>query len=247
MRYIHQDNIHNFSAPRQVVPEIMKLLQPNSVVDVGCGTGTWLKIFQEFGVQEILGIDGDYVDLSLLKIDRNFFKSFDLEKELKLESKFDLAISLEVAEHLKYESSDIFVKSLCELSETIIFSAAIINQGGQNHINEQNPQFWIDIFQKNGYQILDILRPIFWDNKEIDFWYRQNILLFTKNSNVVNKLSKMPNFLGKNLVHPIGFIGRDKMAKNLKNENQNIINGHKGLKFYIKLLVNYLKNKFSNV
>lgn len=244
VRYIHQESVHNFVAPNEVVPVIIDLINPKSVIDVGCGTGTWLKIFQDLGIQEVLGIDGEYVDLSLLKIEKHLFKAFDLEKELNLNKKFDLAISLEVAEHLKFESSDIFVKTLCDLSETIIFSAAITNQGGQNHINEQNPEFWIEKFQENGYELFDVLRPIFWDNDKVDFWYRQNMFVFTKDILIKNKLSTLIDFKGKHLVHPLGFKGRDIIAKHYTKEYEKIVDGNKSFKFYLKLFFMFLKNKF---
>ncbi len=244
VRYIHQESVHNFVAPKEVVPVIIDLLNPKSVIDVGCGTGTWLKIFQDLGIQEVLGIDGEYVDLSLLKIEKHLFQAFDLEKELNLNKKFDLAISLEVAEHLKFESSDIFVKTLCDLSETIIFSAAITNQGGQNHINEQNPEFWIKKFQENGFELFDVLRPIFWDNNKVDFWYRQNMFVFSKDISIKNKLSTLESFKGKHLVHPLGFQGRDLIAQRFLKENEKIVGGNKNFKFYFKLFFMFFKNKF---
>ena len=161
IRYIHEELVHNFNAANEVVPLILKLLNTKSVVDVGCGTGTWLKIFEANGVQDILGIDGNYVDQKLLKIDFDKFIAYDLETFFKSEKKFDLAISLEVAEHLSIDSADVFVQTLSGLSETIIFSAAITNQGGQNHINEQEPKYWIEKFENLEYKLFDILRPVF--------------------------------------------------------------------------------------
>lgn len=245
IRYIHLESVHNFIAPKEVVPEILNLINPKSVVDVGCGTGTWLKVFQDLGIKDILGIDGDYVDLSLLKIEKIFLSTFDLEKKMSLNRKFDLALSLEVAEHLSFESSDIFVKTLCDLSDTIIFSAAIPNQGGQNHINEQEPKYWIEKFEKEGFMLFDVLRPIFWDNPNVDSWYRQNMFLFTKNVNLKVKLSSSKSFGGKYLVHPVLSKGKDDSIIYYKNQLERINAGKKDGRFYLKLLLNALKNKFS--
>jgi len=244
IKYVHQENTHNYIAPKQVVPKLMELLEPKSVVDVGCGTGTWLKIFQELGVLDILGIDGHFVDQNILKIEKKFFHPADLEKEVKINRKFDLAISLEVAEHIKFESSDLFIKSLVDLSDTIVFSAAISHQGGQNHINEQNPEFWIQKFNLQGYQLFDVLRPIFWNDEKVDFWYKQNMLIFTKNSKIELKLKNLNSFEGNCLVHPIGFVDRTNLFNYQKRENTAIKTGKKELLFYLKLFYKYFKSKF---
>jgi len=202
VRYIHEENFHNFGAANEIVPFIINILEPKSVVDVGCGIGTWLKVFKDNGVADILGIDGDYVDKEMLKINPKNFKEFNLEKLYISKRKFDLAISLEVAEHLSPRTADDFVKTLIGLSNTIIFSAAIPNQGGQNHINEQKPIYWIEKFEKRGFKLYDILRPIFWNNQNVDSWYRQNIFLFTNQINLERKLNTFKSFYGYHLVHP---------------------------------------------
>lgn len=121
MFYVHDESVHNTKAPKEIVPQIIKLIQPNSVVDVGCGIGTWLSVFEDFGVEDVVGIDGDYVNRTLLHIDEKKFISRDLTKPLKLDRKFDLAVCLEVAEHLPEKSANTFVESLVSLSDTILF------------------------------------------------------------------------------------------------------------------------------
>jgi SAM-dependent methyltransferase len=244
IRYIHEETVHNFKAAREVVPFVLELLGSKSVVDVGCGIGTWLKVFEENGISAILGIDGSYVDKSLLKIDKHNFVDFDLEKVYHTDRKFDLAISLEVAEHLSIDSSDVFVKTITNLSDTVIFSAAIPEQGGQNHINEQEPKYWIEKFEKEGYQLFDVLRPIFWDNQNVDSWYRQNMLLFTKNVDVKVKLDSLESFAGKHLVHPILSKGKDVNLIHFKNQVERINAGNKDVRYYLGLLLKALKRKF---
>jgi SAM-dependent methyltransferase len=243
IRYVHEEIVHNFKAANEVVPFIVELLNPKSIVDVGCGIGTWLKVFEDIGVGTILGIDGSYVDKKLLKIGVDKFVDFDLEQLYKSEIKYDLALSLEVAEHLSFESSDIFVKTLCDLSDTIIFSAAIPNQGGQNHINEQEPKYWIEKFEKEGYKLFDVLRPVFWNNLNVDSWYRQNMLLFTKNNALFPKLDSLNNFSGKHLVHPELFKGKDDSLIHYNHQLERINTGKKEVRYYLKLLYVALKRK----
>lgn len=58
------DNIRNGSlrSAQVVVPIAIELARPKSVVDVGCGDGTWLSVFRHLGVNDTLGLDGDYVN-----------------------------------------------------------------------------------------------------------------------------------------------------------------------------------------
>lgn len=245
VRYIHEETVHNFKAAREVVPFLLEILDVRSVVDVGCGIGTWLKVFEENGVQDILGIDGDYVDKSLLKIDNQKFIEYDLEKLYNTDRKFDLAISLEVAEHLSFDSADVFVKTICNLSDTILFSAAIPYQGGQNHINEQEPNYWIEKFEGEGYKLFDVVRPIFWENEIVDSWYRQNMLLFTKNGNLLTTLDSYESFGGKHLVHPVLSQGKTGSVNYYKNQLERIEQGKKDIRFYWSLLLKALKRKVS--
>ena len=89
----------SLKSAKHIVPLVLKLVQPKSVVDVGCGTGEFLYVFRKFGIKNILGIDGAWVDKRKLCIPENCFLSANLEKPLKINRKFDLVISLEVAEH----------------------------------------------------------------------------------------------------------------------------------------------------
>jgi len=99
---------------------------------------------------------------------------------LTLEKSLTSSISLEVAEHLPESSAESFVGSLVKHGDTIIFSAALPNQGGQNHLNEQWKQYWIDLFGKYNYKVYDLIRPLIWEMPEVDYWYKQNMLVFSK-------------------------------------------------------------------
>ncbi|MEG4838547.1 glycosyltransferase [Microcoleus sp. B9-D4] len=171
------------TSAREIIPLLLDLLQPilpKSVVDVGCGTGSWLAAFHKLGISDCLGIDGDYVDRTILQIPLNQFQSADLKQPLQINRKFDLAISLEVAEHLPATCAENFVNSLTQLAPVILFSAAIPFQGGVEHVNEQWPQYWVYYFQQNGYAVIDCLRKKIWNNEKVEPWYAQNILIFVK-------------------------------------------------------------------
>ncbi|TFV97260.1 methyltransferase domain-containing protein [Algoriphagus kandeliae] len=199
MNYIHTSDIHNLNSPNTILPILFEIFKPKSILDVGCGIGTWLKSSSNLGVLDILGIDGEYVNRDLLLINEESFRGFDLNFEFNLNRQFDLILCLEVAEHLSESSSNVLINSLVKHSNVILFSAAIPGQGGQNHLNEQWPVYWVEKFSKHGFVFLDIIRPIIWDNPQIDFWYKQNIFLVVKESHELAAKFKSSSL---SLVHP---------------------------------------------
>ena len=150
-----------------IVPLVMDLVRPASVVDVGCGTGVWLAQFVEAGVSTWLGLDGDYVNRADLRIDPQTFQAADLAEPQRLDQRFDLAVSLEVGEHLPEEAAAILVGSLVAAAPVVLFSSAIPGQGGNHHINEQWPEYWAELFEQQNYVTADVIRPKVWDNESV--------------------------------------------------------------------------------
>ncbi|MGA7394345.1 MAG: methyltransferase domain-containing protein, partial [Terrimicrobiaceae bacterium] len=159
---------------------IIAAVQPSTVIDVGCGVGTWLAVLTESGVPDVWGIDGDYVDRSLLQIPRERFLPHDLTMPIHLERRFDLVLCLEVAEHLPADSAPTLVDSLVGLGPVIVFSAAIPYQGGTHHLNEQWPEYWTRLFAARGYAPVDNVRRQIWQLDDVQWYYAQNILLFVE-------------------------------------------------------------------
>ncbi len=182
----------SFRSAMKIIPLVQELIPIKSVVDVGCGTGSWLKAFQKNGVRTIYGVDGNQT--GLLEIPRNRFFRTDLRRPFKLKEKFDLAVSVEVAEHLPKKSADSFVKNLTDLAPAVLFSAAIPGQGGDHHINEQWPEYWASKFNRRGFVALDCIRTKIWKDREICWWYRQNLILYVRKSLMLEnpKLSGIP-------------------------------------------------------
>lgn len=235
--YLHTRELHNTKAAEKILPIIIGWFKIKNVLDIGCGIGSWLNVVEKLGISDFIGIDGDYVDRSLLMIPVSKFKVYDLREPLILEKKFDLVISLEVAEHLPESSADIFVNSLVKHADLILFSAAIPNQGGQNHLNEKWPKYWKEKFEKLGYSFYDIIRPLIWEDKEIEWWYRQNIFIIMRNDYSKNRFVKSEKFI--DLVHPEMFEYKQSILNNL-------MVGRGGLKNSIKILLKALKAKLIN-
>lgn len=222
--YKHDLLTHNLESPRQVLPLILKKLNIKSICDVGCGIGSWLKVASDLGINEFVGIDGDYIDKDMILVPTNNIIFADLNKVelIPINRKFDLVISLEVAEHLPKENAHSFVNFLTQLGDIVLFSAAIYNQGGQNHLNEQWPNYWNEIFEKNDYVLLDIIRFNFWDNKNVQWWYKQNMFLAVKKSikdNVINMWQPENDFSPKAIVHPEQFLFYTEALNSIKNKD----------------------------
>lgn len=228
--YLHSEKEHNLRAPLKVVPLLQKLFQPTSVLDVGCGIGTWLHAFEKNGISDVVGLDGTYVDKALLAkyIAVQKFIATDLMKPFQLNRKFDLAISLEVAEHLPENCAQQFVDCITEHADVVVFSAAIPGQSGQNHLNEQWPSYWAALFEQKGFFGYDLLRPLIWDIPEVDVWYKQNMLVYT-NQPIAYKKADMLN-----VIHPDLFTRKHNNLLNASKQLQRISNGKVGIWYPIK-------------
>ncbi len=174
----------NLNSVEVIAPLLMEIFKPRSVVDVGCGTGILLATLKKLGAETILGLDGEWVDSSQLDILDVEFASINLEQPGALDARFDMAITLEVAEHISSEHAERFVEFVTSLSDIVVFSAAIPFQGGSNHINEQWPEYWRDIFEKHGYSVADFLRPRIWNVDGIETYYAQNIFAYARKSRI---------------------------------------------------------------
>jgi Methyltransferase domain len=180
-----------------------------SVVDVGCATGAWLSVVREHGIDDFLGIDGAYIDPATLVIPRDRFLAHDLEKPIGLDRRFDLALSLETAEHLSPLAAPSFVASLAGLAPVVLFSAAIPKQGGVHHVNEQWPEYWADLFAEHGYRPLDVIRTAVWNERDVAYPYAQNTFLYVHHAvDLVITPSSVP--MPTRVVHPEMYL--DKVA-----------------------------------
>jgi SAM-dependent methyltransferase len=175
----------------EIVPIVMDWIEPQSVVDVGCGRGAWLSMFKEHGVETILGFDGEYIDRKQLLIADECFVPADLTAMPSRAESFDLAVCLEVAEHLSWRHAPQLVASLASLAPFVLFSAAVPGQSGVHHVNPQWPLYWVTLFADRGMRCLDVVRPKIWRNKKVDFFYRQNMFLFASDVGVTRR----PNLL----------------------------------------------------
>jgi SAM-dependent methyltransferase len=195
----------------QVIPIILDYVSPKSVIDIGCGTGTWLSVFNSHGVADFLGVDAESVPKELLEIPTSRYVAFDLRRPFACARRFDLVLSLEVAEHLPSQSAPSFVESLARLGPVVLFSAAIPGQGGTSHLNEQWPEYWSQLFAAQGYVPVDILRRKVWCNPQVSWWYSQNMVFFCAREYLSQNPTLMEGF--ESCGHPLPLVHPRKLAE----------------------------------
>lgn len=161
-----------------ILGHVFPILKPRSVGDFGCGRGAWLGAAGSLGAERLFGFDGPWVDRDKLADPRIEFTPIDFRGDIAFSEKLDLAISVEVAEHLSEDRADWFVETLCRASDVVVFGAAVPGQGGVEHVNEQWPGYWIERFRARGFVAVDFFRARTWDDARVDWWYRQNTFLF---------------------------------------------------------------------
>lgn len=190
------------AAARRVLGTLREMMDFKSVVDVGCGTGTWLSASREQGASITVGLEGDWMSQERMDAPELLLSNSDLEKPFSFDRFYDLAISLEVAEHLTPERAESFVAELCEAAPVILFSAAIPGQGGVNHLNEQWQSYWAKLFAAHGFSAHDVIRPRIWANDGIPAWYRQNIIVYTSAPELLADAEPVADLSLLDRVHP---------------------------------------------
>ena len=203
----------NMMSAERIVSFIQKIYTPKSVVDVGSSGGVLLNEFMKYGISDILGIDGPWISDKDILIPLKNFNRVDLKKGFSIERKFDLAICLEVLEHLDMETGKLVLRNLALLSDVVLFSAAIPGQGGTHHINEQWPVYWVEEFSKYGFKYID-LRQYLWNDENILPWYKQNMMMYIKREQYdyfLTKLNKLERLDPLSYIHPdmtyVGLLG----------------------------------------
>jgi len=156
----------------------------NSIVDYGCGAGWNLHHLKFYGITDLVGIEPNRDALSVMDDDIKKCVSFrSLKRKINLDRKFDIALCIEVAEHLESKYADLIIENITRHSDLLIFSAATPDQGGWGHINEQPFEYWEAKLNKVGFycnkettaQFRTYLRA-----KGAKKWYCKNITVFER-------------------------------------------------------------------
>lgn len=181
--YDHSLSTHTVAGPAAALPVMFQGSMPSTLLDVGCGIGTWLRaaLDRNDGSIDVCGVDGvDVPARSVLEIPARYFLQRDLEKPFDLGRRFAAALCLEVGEHIAAPSAQTLIASLARHSDVVFFSAAVPGQPGFGHVNCQWPEYWQRMFNRSGYACDDAVRWLLWDDQRVEPWYRQNMFRATR-------------------------------------------------------------------
>ena len=189
VEYDHQAarELHSVEGAREALRVLFREEFPKSVLDVGCGIGTWLRAALDLGAQDVVGIEGVDLPADELMVPKELIRRADLNQPVELGRTFDLVLCLETAEHLEPESAATIVDTLTRHGSRILFSAAVPGQPGMHHVNCQWPAYWQALFNERGFACSDAVRWILWNNKGVEAWYRQNLMLATRDEALAGK------------------------------------------------------------
>jgi SAM-dependent methyltransferase len=236
--YNHSENLHSVTGPRAALPVLFAKQKPLSLLDVGCGTGTWLRAALDLGIPEVFGLDGVEISSEKLHIPAGKIRHQDLTRPWNLNTRFDAALCLEVAEHLEAACAPILIAALVQHTDLILFSAACPGQEGQHHVNCQWPAYWQRLFNQRGFSCFDEPRWQIWDDARIEPWYRQNIFIARRDTVSAGQEPRL-----RAVVHP-------EMLPSVVSENnrfeshvRQIEEGCVGATWYLKAPVFALLNK----
>lgn len=210
-----------------VTSHLAPMLDVASVLDVGCASGTWLRAWSERGITHGHGIDGDYVDRSMLEIPQDKFTAVDLNSGFDLGRQFDLVQSLEVGEHIAPQASDAFADCIARHARRfVLFSAAPPGQGGEFHVNERPYEYWRSGLGRHGFVAIDAVRPAIAGDAAISYWYRYNLFLYVRRGELDNldrRLSSLlvPDGTPLSDVAPLAFRVRKAIVRQLPSKVQN--------------------------
>lgn len=175
----------SLSSARVLLGRLSTWMRPESVLDIGCGRGAWLKAWHELGARTLHGVDGPWNDGRSMIEPSIRFSAADLEQPLVGLPRVDLAMSVEVVEHLSPQAGAALVDALVGASDVVLFSAAFSGQGGVHHVNERYHSHWGHMFRSHGFRCFDAFRPWAWSDARVAPWHRANVFLHVREGNAL--------------------------------------------------------------
>jgi SAM-dependent methyltransferase len=157
---------------------IAEKYEPPSVLDLGCGVGAYLTLFDRLGSHTVFGVDGIPANATVLGAEHYAVR--DLSKSIDLGRTFDLVICVEVAEHLEEQYEDHLLDTIARHADNhVIFSAAEPGQPGNGHINCKTISYWLERWASRGW-IPDLMDSLGMRSLASLSWFRRNLVVLRK-------------------------------------------------------------------
>ncbi len=244
-RRYHQSFYDSVSARAEKTAQITRelissFLTPESLIDIGSGDGVWTFTY----LSGFSNLNATVVDLpeTQFKFINNLSSRVhviqqDFELGVNLPSSiFDLAICVEVIEHLSPRAAQELISYICKHSKVVLFSGATKGQGGTHHINENTQSFWIESMVNRGMKAYDVVRPVLSGEKEVPSYYKNNIFLYVNESllgasellYINEKLDSLPHYnfddqrtIAQRILHKILSLFKPKLITRLASLKSN--------------------------
>lgn len=195
--YDPSQNEHSLEGARAAFRALFEGVTIRSLLDVGCGPGTWMRAAMDGGVPDVWGVDGLAMQASQVHVPLERILVRDLGGAWDLGRTFDAVLCLEVAEHLPEPAAAGLIDALTRHSDRVYFSAANPWQQGQNHVHCRWPAYWQNLFNRQGYVCRDEVRWRIWDLRAVEPWYRQNLFLAVRDPKQAGREPRIPA-----VIHP---------------------------------------------
>lgn len=139
-----------------LIDELQQRYSIRSVLDIGCGSGLSIELFQNHGV-EAWGVEGNLAILDGPSKMKQRIMVVDLTKQwIEWPTKMDLVWCTEVLEHIPCACDSNLIRTISSSAAKVVFvTAAQPNQPGYNHVNCQPLEYWISRFEKHGLKYLE--------------------------------------------------------------------------------------------
>ncbi|MBW1872771.1 MAG: hypothetical protein JRJ19_11945 [Deltaproteobacteria bacterium] len=170
------------SSAKTVIDVLFENFKPGRVIDLGCGCGVHSYFLRKKGV-EVVCLDGvqppeEHSFVSDIHI-RDLTVRFD-----NIWGDFDLALCLDVGEHIPKDLSGIFLENITSFCDTLLLACAPPGQGGHHHVNEQPKRYWIKRLAEHrfGYnrKRTGILLETFKKNRTEFMWMNEHISVYER-------------------------------------------------------------------
>jgi SAM-dependent methyltransferase len=198
-------------AAERILPIVLSLVDVESMVDVGCGPGSWLVAAQRLGIPRLTGVEGAWAR-AWFDDEAEGLRAYELvfanlEDELRLPTSYDLAICIEVVEHLSPARGESFIADLCRCAPHVLLGAAIPGQQGPNHLNTRWLSYWATSFAAHRFRPIDVVREQVWNDDALLLPVRQNPVLFVRDDCYERAAARAralpsPSIGALDLVHP---------------------------------------------
>jgi hypothetical protein len=175
----HHHHVHSDKLSEWIINFIIEQ-EIETMTDFGCGLGQYCDDIESQTMCKAIGVEGNKPKEAVF----NKIHEFDLTKDLSINFGFssDLAISLEVGEHIPKEYMTTYLDNITHhANEYLITSWAVRGQEGFGHVNCLDNHEIIPEFEKRGFQLMEKetedARSVIEDKAH---WFKKTILIFKK-------------------------------------------------------------------